>query len=567
MDDFPTRVKAKEDEEQALYERMQQDADLLYLKDYVLSDTKGHAVPDIVNVTLNKPAVFAANVMAALGSVKQQVIVESDNKSIDTSAVEAFQTAAFGASNYRLMRRGLPLLNPFADAQLAFRGRTARRVLFREEEGETIADIMPWDGRYVRYAMDKDGVVWAAYRMERAKEDIEAEYGVIVKGKTAKVLDCWDRWHNEVWIDGKMVWEEPHIYGETPVVVEVVPLGYGAILLDSNRIKHEGESIFFLMRGVMSQLNMLISILQTLNLKLVKAPQQYASKEGKDAEPPEYEDATGSGSITSVDIGGGILPVTYGDASNAATLAYNLMEKAVQEGGYTDIDVGNVHQPFSAVALITIGESKDQVYLPRLAAKENLNVQTAQMFTRQVLKIGGTIKLSSGGRTQTFSAAQFAGEYTTSYKYFVKSPKTDIARMSVAQAAEKWYPRRYVLSEVLQVEDVDRVEREWKVQEAELLSPNVRRHRAIMALLENAEQGDQNAGMEAKIMAQELGVTIDQMKMGVLEKAVEQVNQTGQSEVPPLMAPPGQMGGTKPKPGMQQNLPLPEGIREGVPSA
>ena len=69
--DYLAKIKEKDLEFTELDNRMQTDADLLYLKKYVMMDKTGkHAIPDIVNSTLNKPAVFAANVVSALGSVK-----------------------------------------------------------------------------------------------------------------------------------------------------------------------------------------------------------------------------------------------------------------------------------------------------------------------------------------------------------------------------------------------------------------------------------------------------------------------------------------------------------------
>ena len=262
--DYLQKVRDKEEEEKTLYNRMQADSDMLYLKKFELKDIRGRRIPDIVNVTLNKPAVFAANVVSAINGVKQQVIVESDDRKVDTTEIESFQNMAFSAANFRLMRRGLPLLNPFTDVQTCFRGRMARRVLFRKEEGEIIPDIMSWDGRYIRYEMGQDGLNWAAYSTIRSKAEIESEYPLaVVKGKTGRVLDIWDAWHNEVWVDEKTVVYREHSYGFTPVVIQVVPLGYGSILMDANRIEHNGESIFFLIRDIVPQLNMLISILQT----------------------------------------------------------------------------------------------------------------------------------------------------------------------------------------------------------------------------------------------------------------------------------------------------------------
>jgi len=133
--DYLQKIKDKKDEQSELEARWQADEDLLYLKKYIMRDAGGkNAVPDIVNVTLNRPAVFAANAISALGATSQQVVVESEDKKIDATYIEDFQKFAFNAADDRLRRQGKPSLNPFADTQFSIRGRTARRVLFRMDE-------------------------------------------------------------------------------------------------------------------------------------------------------------------------------------------------------------------------------------------------------------------------------------------------------------------------------------------------------------------------------------------------------------------------------------------------
>jgi len=549
-------VKEQEMEMSELDRRIQVDADLLHLEDYIMRGPAGvdgiaHAIPGIVNATLNKPAVFGRQVVAALGAVKQQVVVESADESFDTHEIEEFQDAAFDGANDRLRKRRLPLLNPFADAQFCFRGRTGRRILFREENSVLIPDIMPWDGRYIRYQMGTDGLEWAAYATQRTKAEIEAEYGIVIDGKMGQVLDVWDKEHNEVWIDSKRISsnkdgkkrKEEHKYGYVPVVLQIVSLGYGDMLLDEDRMKREGESIFFLIRGIVPQLNMCLSIGQTLNFLSVKRPVQYESNEGSQAESPGYDEAMKPGSMTSVEVGGGIKPIDFGDAIHAFDRVYNMLEKAMQEGSYTDIDIGNVSQPFSAVALITIGEGRDQPLLPVLAAKEWLNIDTAAMFTQQVIQIGGTVELGVPGHKRKFGTSSLKGEYTTDYKYFIKSPKIDIARMSVAGQAKEWYPRKHIYEEVLQVEDPDGMEREWYSDLAEQVDPNVLKFRIVLKLLAKADDGDEDAEMEAFVMAQGMGISIEQIKAGIIPKQPELP--TSEPTVP-LLPEGGRVGGTVP---------------------
>jgi len=541
-------VKEQELEMSELDKRYQIDVDLLHLTRYVMRgppdvDGVAHAIPGIVNATLNKPAIFGANVVSALGSVKEQVVVESQDEGFDTHSIEEFLEFARDGADDLLRKKRLPLLNPFADAQICFRGRVGRRILFREKNSVLIPDIMNWDGRYIRYKMGDKEFDWAAYSTRRSKSEIEAEYGISIKDKFGQVLDVWTKEHNEVWIDERQVVEQPHKKGYVPVVMGIVPLGWGDMLLDEGRLKNEGESIFFMIRDVVPQMNMLISILTTLNFLSVKRPAQWENPEGAQGEAPDYDKAMAPGAMTPTEVGQGIKTIDFGDALRAAELADRKLEKAIQEGSFTDIDIGNVQQPFSAVALIEIGEGRDQLLLPRLATKEWLNIDTAEMITRQVIQIGGTVELGATGHKKKFGTASLKGEYTVDYKYFIKSPKIDVARLSMAGQSKEWYPRKEIYTNVLQVEDPDGLERDWYAELAEIIDPNVLKLRIILRLLEKADEGDEDAEMEAFVMAQDMNLSIEQIKAGIVP---EQPQMPASEPTIPLLPEGGRVGGTIP---------------------
>lgn len=512
MEDYLKKIQEKKSEQSELETRWQGDEDLLYLKKYIMTDVKGNAVPDIVNVTLNRPAVFAANAIAALGSTSEQMVVESDDKKIDTVYIEDFQRAGLDAANDRLRRQGKPLLNPFTDTQFCIRGRTARRVLFRTENDILIPDIVPWDGRFVTYEIGENGLDWAAYEMTRSRGAIEAEYGKVVGGKTGKVIDVWDTEHNEVWLDGKKEFEQPHTYGFTPVVIQIVSLGYGAILLSEGSLKNEGESIFFLIRTAIPELYRLVSIWQTLNLKSVKPPMKYKSKQGTKAVPPEYEDATDSGAITAIDVEGDIAPINYGDAQRSATLAFNMMNAAIDEGTISPADLGAIERPpASGVRALIAGEHINNLLAPRLSAKAGLNKQTAEMFTEQVIQIGGSVELGARGHKRAFETSKLEGEYDTTYEYSFKSPSLDAGLVSLSAAYGSLIPNRAKRIEILKREDPDGDERQLRWEEAERLSPAVKIYRNIKALKDMGED------FEAELLAAELGVDVDRMLAGEME--------------------------------------------------
>lgn len=531
-EDYLAKVKAKEEEQGDLIKRWDDDKKLQYLEKYVMRDKDDKVVPNIINVTLPDTAIFSANVVSALGKASQQGVVESDDKKLDTTYIEEFHDAGFASANARLKKMGRPELNPFFDEQVCLRGRGAARCLFRMgDEGILIPDIMPWDTRYVTYDIGEEGIEWAAYKTKRTKGMIEAEYGVIIEEKTAEVVDVWHKEGNEVWIAGKKEFEQGHDYGFTPIVYVVVPLG--SMLADEDALAHQGESIFFLIRDVVPELNRLVSMAQTTNMQAVIGALQYESDVGARAEPPTHEDVTAPASVTSVDKGGGLKPVPIQDLQRAFDRVNATIETRLQRGSLSSIDLGTLQFQLSAVALVEIGEGRDQVFLPRLQAKALLNQGLADMFTEQVIQIGGNVELGTPEHKRTFQVGKLEGEYETSYKYFVKSPKIDIARYSVAAAAGDLVSRKTKMADILQLEDPAGEESRLRYEEAERLSPAIKLNRTIESLIEEGKE------FEAELLSTEMGVSLQAMLAG----EVGQLPKPEEAEKPTPMMPMFSRGG------------------------
>src|SRR3972149_8797196 len=122
MATYFNKVREKDEEFRELDNRMRLDTDLLYLKKYVMMDKDGkYAIPDVINATLNKPAVLAANVISSLGSVKQQLIVDTDNAKIDTTKIEEILQACMDMANARNRKLGFPNINQAPDVGLCMR--------------------------------------------------------------------------------------------------------------------------------------------------------------------------------------------------------------------------------------------------------------------------------------------------------------------------------------------------------------------------------------------------------------------------------------------------------------
>jgi len=516
--DYLQKVKDKEAEQSELIKRWKIDSGLLYLDKYIMMGPDGlHKVPDVINVTLSIPGRFANDVISTLGTAREQTIIESEDKNLDTTEIEEFRKAAFASANAKLRLQNRWELNPWWDFHSCIRGGCAARCLFQMVDGVLDTDIMPWDRRYVTYDIGKKGLDWAAYKTTRTKGMIEAEYGEELKnvtiGKEAEVLDVLDTEHNEIWVAGKKIREQEHPFGFTPAIIQMVVLG--SMLADKDSLQHQGESIFFLIREAVPELNRLLSIMQTLNFTTLKPPAGWGSKEGEGATAPAYDDVMAPGSMTPQDIGGGVTEIKFGDAQRSAQLAYAIMSKAIQEATVAASDLGVIESPpASGVRAMIAGESRDQLLSPRLGVKALMNQGLADMFTAQVVQIGGSVELGTLGHRRTFQTSKLDGQYEGYYKYTIKSASVDAGRASLAAAYGDAIPKRAKLVEIYQREDPDGDERQLRWEEAERLSPAIKINRIIGDLLEMAERGDKNAEFEAELLSAEMGVTLKQMLAG-----------------------------------------------------
>lgn len=512
MADYLQRVKEKKEEKSELIERYKIDSDLLYLKKYVMMSPDGrNKVPDVINVTLSLPGRFANDVISVLGTAREQAIVESEDKNLDTTYIEDFRKAAFTAANALLRWE----LNPWFDFHSCIRGGCAAKCIFQIVDGILVPGITQWDIRYVTsegMAQDPD---WTAYETKKTKDVIASEAWAkekdfTISAKSATVLEVLDREHLEIWVDSKKIYEQKHKFGYTPVVLKKVSLG--SMLADEDSLAHQGESIFFLIREAIPELNRLVSIMQTLNFIALKPPKGWASREGQTGEVPEYKEVMGSASITPQDIGGGIVDINFGDAQRSAQVALAIMDKGIREATVAASDLGVIESPpASGVRAMVAGESRDQLLSPRLGVKALMNQGLADMFTEQVIQIGGSIELGSTRLKRKFETSKLDGQYEGYYKYTIKSASVDAGRASLAAAYGNLIPDRAKRVEILQREDPDGDETQLNIEAAERLSPSIKIYRVLDSLIKEDRE------YEAKLMAAELGVNLKQMMAGEME--------------------------------------------------
>lgn len=522
--DYKAMVSEQEERNQALYARMKEDNDLLNLRQYVMKDNQSppRPVPGIVNITLNMPSYMATTILVTMSSATEQVVVEAQRQTFDTAYVEDFIKACMESSNEYNRRHGRKDRSMFTDGQLCMRGRAVRRVLFRRDGDMLVPDISFWDAAGVTREYGDNGLKWAAYHMKKSKDQILSQYGKEIAQEDADVLDVWDEEKNQVWIDGTLYKEEEHSYGFTPVIEEIVPIGSGGILLDAGNMASEGESIFFMIRGIVPELNRLASIMQTLNLLSVKQPVKDMTSAQTGGEPPDYEDAMSLGRITAADI----QPIQFGDAQRSAQMAYQMMKEAFESGGASPAQLGMLGQnPPSGVALLVAGEGRNRIYNPRLGSKGRLNAATARMIIEQVRQQfgGGTVKVGYSGFEESYNVSKLEGSYNINYRYSIKSQEVDAGRATLAAAYGNLMSDHTKREDVIQMDDPDGEEDLIRAEEAERMSPMIKMYKSIKSL----KRLDRD--YEAELLALEYNMNLDRLLGGeVTEQKTETAEQPKQ---------------------------------------
>jgi len=386
-------------------------------------------------------------------------------------------------------------------------------------------DIAYWDYRYVNYAPSSNGLAWASfgYGTKRKKAVIESESWWEKSSKPsiskeAEVVDIWTPEVNEIWIEGKkvfdqandMVWPDGTKY--VPVVIQEVSIG--SMLSDADDLKNHGESVFFLIRQVIPELNRVISIIQTHNLLTIKRPIQTPAPEGRTATPPKYEDVTDPGSSSSTEQGHETKAINLGDITNATQIALARIDRALEEGGLSVSQLGLLGDPAaSGIALIQSKEGRDIIYLPRLKTKAETKQALGDMLTAQVMQIGGTVEIGTPGHKRQFDTRKLEGQYEVTHTFSVKSLAIDAGLASLAAAYGNSMSEHSKRREIYQMDDPDGEERWLSYEEAGRIVPSIK----LARLAEDLIALDKND--EAQMVADFAQVQLEQLLSGGVESA------------------------------------------------
>ena len=500
-----------------VFKRMDEDESLMLLDEYEMKDWAQNPVDGIFNVTSNLPATFNAHVKTSLMQAEQQVRVEGEQMGEDQQTeIEEFLVMALGDANRLLRARGEPTLRSSTADQVNLRGRAANRTTSRIVAGRLIPGILPLDSRQLVWERSAEAFRWTAYRTWRSAADINDEYpGAGVKGSgDTEVIDIWDETQNMVLVNGKEA-RAPytHRYAGNPTGVEIVQLG-STLKTQKSRPAY-GESIYFLMRKMPEQLNLILSVMQTVNVTAVKGGKTYHTKEGGRAKIPADIDMMGA--WTALEIDGTVQLVPTGDIKDASRLMHSTIMRFMQIGGMSLTDFGNLTFPLSAVALVELGEQGGAIFLPRLGTQGLLYEKTCEAIIKQTVDSGANaVMLGPPGRERVFQVKDLRGSYGITFEYFIKDPATDVARIQVGEAAKAiGVDEDTIRRDILKLPNPDEVKRRKLIERASEISPAIEKFDIASALLREGQRTQDTALLvKARIMAEDMGTTIEELLGG-----------------------------------------------------
>jgi hypothetical protein len=510
-------VKRVDDGRQELFKRWDDDKELAALADYELKDRRGRRVTGIINVTLPIPGLFAAHVKAMiLKAAEGYRVTGRDRTDEQNSPIEHFIPLFLAAADRRHRRQGGKPSNGFSADMTNLRGRSIYRVAthLKGDTEEVVPDFVPVDPRRFAYEYGEDGFMWGAHTMAKSGAQILGKHPaakrlaqVTGSEKVLRFVDIWEPEINTQWVNGQKIDEQENTYEEVPFIQELVPKGL--LTEDDDGWLTEGEGIFYLIRGIVPEMNRLASIMQTQNMSGVKPPRQYKSRAGDEGIIPERADEPGTTSAVEDGTSSGFSLLDMPDIDGSDRMMWEILNIFAQLGSLSQTTMGSTPFPMSAVALIELGENQGEVFLPNLGTYGLAKQEAMVMAIRQIQGLGvSSIELGTHGHKQTFKVSELEGDYDISLIYDPQDPSLDIARMNVADVARRFYDEETILRDILKAPDPSEIMRRKRIERSKAIAPEIEIVELADALIEEGEFE------KARIMVDRFEASIEQLAAG-----------------------------------------------------
>lgn len=503
-------IQTTESKFQSQYDRMDISEKLYFLEKFTLMNLEdSQPTPNVMNVTLNDPKTYAKKAISALTKAEQVWDITSKRVKDDLAPIEEFGDHALTEIDARLTNMGEVELYPTQCERVCIRGSIAGRVGIRAgKDGTVIWDVVPWDTRFFSFATAPDGMTHASYRTTKTKEMIAFEHGMTVKDEEVEMRNVLTRQKEIIYINDVAEKTMTHGLGYVPVIF--AGSSSGTTLKTTDRSGDKNDDIYSSVRDLYEQLNICATVLQTMNLMSFKRPLQYESDAGERAKLPK-KPPYGVGAVTAVEKGGGFKTMPLEDVMSATRMIWGILEQRIERGSFTTLDYGSTPFPMSAVGIAKLTGEKDEIFIPRLQALAIWYQKLLRMIIKQVTLMDLKPELGQMGAKKLWTPADLAGDYNIDLHYYAMSPEQNIANYSVAAAAGETVSMRYKRAEIIKLKNPQAMEDEVNSELADKLIPSLRLYKLAKSKLKLGQT------VEATLIANQMGLTIEQVKSGKLE--------------------------------------------------
>lgn len=532
---MPDTWKLIDDRKKALqgfYDQVDKARKRLNLEEYKLTDFDGKTnLDDVINVTENKSATYVLRIIAGLMSSRWQTVVEGDITLKDARKIEQFiEDNLEQADEYMLNEYGLSGLNAWLCNHVCHTSLIGAQWMSSIEDEEYRVHCLPLDMRWTPFVLNK----WAAPITFRSKEDLlqelegyqkdavdgDGEFAMPtdLKDTNNEVRDYWNEEMNELWIEKQLVFRQPNIYSKIPFVFVWPPSGF--MFRDKDYLEHESPGLLYLNENLYDQLSRQLSVDATLGFEPVlpayeKPRENIAADEVSEPVPKRGE---------SQDVlkGEEHKLVPRPDINRAQLASRDEVERMMDEAA--PMSPRAYRSPPSAVEVATEVELLDELQNPRIVALQMFKEQLARLIIDQFVLIGdkeGKKSVSAGkrGRKQNFAVGDLKDPDKYYINYQLMKQNKRLAIVNEARALAMWgrMPRKYILRDVLSVEDPDGWIREMELEEAKQADPALSLFDMAVRYAEEAEDMEDEVAADLKkfqsMMLVDRGVAIVKQRM------------------------------------------------------
>jgi len=465
------KVEAMEGILRSRYTRFDDDMGRYFQDSFTLKDAEGKKIDEAHHINLNDPTTLVDRVVSVLSGAEPRPEVYIDGARIHddySNRIEMFWKAIIYDNDVRLGRKLMLPLHRANSAYASIRGWIVNRAIVYEKDGKVIFDILSCDPRYVSFEVGDEWFDWVAYRTVRSKALIEKQYDVVISGKEGKIVDFWDGKVNEIYIDGTKKKEKANDFGKPPFSIQSVGLMPEIGRDGDEAVKNYGESLYSPLRKMFDYKNEIASIAMSIAHLEYRPPTAVKTEGGtKEFQESPFKEAE----IISLDVLEGFEKLPIGLADKAALFLWGIIDPASQRGGLAYTEWGTIPFELSNLAIESLREGRDQIFIPRIKALVATYRDVAHMLIDQFITLNRPAEMGDRGNRVTFKPSEFARDFSIRFGITTVQPERDITSWTVAAGAERLLPTRMILTNIIKVDNPEGVMAEKREEELQKLIP------------------------------------------------------------------------------------------------